>query len=120
MRFTAVFAVLAFAMAVQAVPSARTFASSQHPQHDAHQHIFPGVQHNTNHGQQVHVESDSTVSVLVCQVVKVPAGHPVPQPTPAVPVTPPNICRLAFDRGVFTGGPVQPHYPRQDCHGQPR
>ncbi|KAL1436183.1 hypothetical protein MTO96_010920 [Rhipicephalus appendiculatus] len=97
MHFVAVFAVLAISMAVEAVPSARTFASSQHPEHnvpahnhDAHQHIFPGVPQNTaNQGQQVHVEDDSSVSVLVCQVVKVPTGHPVPQPAPAVPATPP-------------------------------
>nr|XP_037280175.1 homeobox protein slou-like [Rhipicephalus microplus] len=97
MHFTAVFAVLALSMAVQAVPSARTFASSQHPQHsipahnqESHQHVFPGFQQNTaNHGHQVHVEDDSSVAVLVCQVVKVPTGHPVPRPAPAVPATPP-------------------------------
>ncbi|XP_037281608.2 uncharacterized protein LOC119174684 [Rhipicephalus microplus] len=97
MRFTTVFAVLALSTAVQAVPSARTFTSYQHPQHNipahnqhSHQHVFPGVQQNTaNHGHQVHVEDDSSVAVLVCQVVKVPAGRPVPQPAPAVPATPP-------------------------------
>ncbi|KAL1435071.1 hypothetical protein MTO96_001617 [Rhipicephalus appendiculatus] len=94
MHLTAVFAVLAFAMAVQAVPMARTFASSQHGvpahNHDAHQQIFPGFHQTTaNQGQQVHVEADSSVSVLVCQVIKVPAGHPVPQPAPAVQATSP-------------------------------
>uniref|UniRef100_A0A6M2D385 Putative large his rich 1 n=1 Tax=Rhipicephalus microplus TaxID=6941 RepID=A0A6M2D385_RHIMP len=97
MHFTVIFAVLAFSMAVEAVPSARTFASSQHSahsipahNHNSNQHIFPGVQQNTaNHGHQVHVEDDSSIAVLVCQVVKVPAGSPLPQPAPAVPATPP-------------------------------
>ncbi|KAL3194236.1 hypothetical protein MRX96_016368 [Rhipicephalus microplus] len=127
MHFTTVFAVLALSTAVQAVPSARTFASSQHSahsilahNHNSHQHIFPGVQQNTaNHGHQVHVEDDSSVAVLVCQVVKVPAGRPVPQSAPAVPATPPNSCGLALNRGVFTGDPVKPNHPRQGCHGQP-
>ncbi|KAL3194232.1 hypothetical protein MRX96_016364 [Rhipicephalus microplus] len=125
MHFTAVFTVLAFLMAVEALPSARTFASSQHPQHnipahnqDSHQHVFPGVQQNTaNQGHQVHVEDDSSVAVLVCQVVKVPVGHPVPRPAPAVPATPPNNCWLTFYRNVFTRDSVRLNHPRQDCHG---
>ncbi|KAL3194233.1 hypothetical protein MRX96_016365 [Rhipicephalus microplus] len=86
--------------------------------HNSHQHIFPGVQQNTaNHGHQVHVEEDSSIAVLVCQVVKVPAGSPVPQPAPTVPATPPNSCRLTLYPSVFTRDSVRLNHPRQDCHG---
>ncbi|KAH7937562.1 hypothetical protein HPB49_013014 [Dermacentor silvarum] len=76
MHCAAVFLVAAFSVAAQGVPSARTFASSQH--HASHQHpAFLGTQHQTiEHGHQV----DSFVSALVCQVVKVPAGQSGAQP----------------------------------------
>ncbi|KAH6928877.1 hypothetical protein HPB50_020610 [Hyalomma asiaticum] len=89
MHFTTAFFVATFALAVHAVPSARTFVSSQHPEHafpthnHEHQHNFAGAQHGTaNHGHQVQVEDDSSVSVLVCQVVKVPVGQSGARPTP--------------------------------------
>ncbi|XP_049273087.1 homeobox protein slou-like isoform X2 [Rhipicephalus sanguineus] len=89
MHFAAVFVVAVFAMAVHAVPSGRTFGSSQHPEHSVPEHNHEAHQHNTvNHGQQVLVEDDSSVSVLVCQVVKVPVGQPGTRPAPTVPAAP--------------------------------
>ncbi|XP_065293838.1 uncharacterized protein [Dermacentor albipictus] len=69
MHCAALFLVSAFAMAVQGVPSARTFGSSQHPSHSVPAH------HHAIHGHQVLVEDGSFVSALVCQVVKVPVGQ---------------------------------------------
>ncbi|XP_049273085.1 midnolin homolog isoform X1 [Rhipicephalus sanguineus] len=89
MHFAAVFGVVAFAMAVHAVPSGRTFGSSQHPEHNVHAHNHEAHQHSTViHGQQVLVEDDSSVSVLVCQVVKVPVVQPGTRPAPTVPAAP--------------------------------
>ncbi|XP_050026635.2 uncharacterized protein [Dermacentor andersoni] len=94
MHWAALFLVSAFAMLARGAPSARTFGSSHHLEHGAathhhaaHQHhVFPGAQHHTaDHGHQVLVEDDASVSVLVCQVVKVPVG-----PSGAQPAQPSN------------------------------
>ncbi|XP_065293841.1 uncharacterized protein [Dermacentor albipictus] len=90
MHCPAVFLVVAFSMAAQGIPSARTFASSQH--HASIQHpAFAGALHQTiKHGPQVLVEGDSFVSALVCQVVKVPAGQSAAQtsmPSHNIPAT---------------------------------
>lgn len=77
------------AVGVHGRPSARTFGSSQHPEHNihahphnAHNHPFPGAQHDaTNHGVQA--GGDSSVSILVCQVVKLPVGQSGAQPAHA-------------------------------------
>ncbi|XP_065293842.1 uncharacterized protein [Dermacentor albipictus] len=89
MHWATLFVVSAFAMVARGAPSARTFGSSHHLEHGAathhhaaHQHhVFPGAQHQTaDHGHQVLVEDDASVSVLVCQVVKVPVGLSGAQP----------------------------------------
>ncbi|XP_054922075.2 uncharacterized protein [Dermacentor andersoni] len=75
MHCAAVFLVVAFSMAAQGIPSARTFASSQH--HATHQHPVSAYSppQTITHGHQVLVQDGSFVSALVCQVVKVPVGH---------------------------------------------
>ncbi|XP_075550679.1 uncharacterized protein LOC142584416 [Dermacentor variabilis] len=109
MHWAALFLVSAFAMVVRGAPSARTFGSSHHLQHGAathhhaaHQHhVFPGAQHQTaDHGHQVLVEDDASVSVLVCQVVKVPIG-----PSGAQPAQPSNSLPAA---NVAGSPPVAP------------
>ncbi|XP_072144614.1 uncharacterized protein [Dermacentor andersoni] len=69
MHCAALFLVSAVAMAAQGAPSARTFGSSQHPDHSVPAH------HHAIHGHQVLVEDNSFVSALVCQVVKVPVSQ---------------------------------------------
>ncbi|KAL1436184.1 hypothetical protein MTO96_010921 [Rhipicephalus appendiculatus] len=85
MHYATVFLLATLAMAVHGRPSARTFGLSQHPahHHDAHNHnAFAGAQHDTaNHGVQA--GGDSSVSMLVCQVVKVPVGQSGAQPSHA-------------------------------------
>ncbi|KAH8021846.1 hypothetical protein HPB51_018695 [Rhipicephalus microplus] len=80
------FAAAALVVAVHGRPSARTFGSSQHPAHphDAHNHASLGAQHDTtNHGIQA--GGDSSATMLVCQVVKVPVGQSGAQPSHATP-----------------------------------
>ncbi|XP_075751369.1 uncharacterized protein LOC142817742 [Rhipicephalus microplus] len=80
------FAAAALVVAVHGRPSARTFGSSQHPAHlhDAHNHASLGAQHDpTNHGVQA--GGDSSATMLVCQVVKVPVGQSGVQPSHAAP-----------------------------------
>ncbi|KAH6928876.1 hypothetical protein HPB50_020609 [Hyalomma asiaticum] len=89
MLYTTVLTFAALAIAVHGRPSARTFGSPQHPEHfhDTHNsNAFSGVEHGTvNHGHEVPAGADSSVSILVCQVVKVPVGQSGAQPAHAVP-----------------------------------
>ncbi|XP_065293839.1 uncharacterized protein [Dermacentor albipictus] len=109
MHCAAAFLVVAFSVAAQGIPSARTFASPQH--HATHQHpAFAGAPHQTiMHGHQVLVEDNSFVSTLVCQVVKVPVGqsgaqtampsHNIPASTAAgsQPVVAPSVISSSQD-----------------------
>ncbi|XP_049529227.1 uncharacterized protein LOC119461007 isoform X2 [Dermacentor silvarum] len=105
MNCAALFLVSAFAMVAQGIPSARTFGSSHHlehgvatPHHAAHQHhAFPGTQHQTaNHAQHGQVENDASVSVLVCQVVKIPVGQSGAHPA----ISSPNVPAAAGSQQV--------------------
>ncbi|XP_075553702.1 uncharacterized protein LOC142586337 [Dermacentor variabilis] len=80
MHCAAVFLVVAFSMAAQGIPSARTFASSQHHATQHHPAFAYSPHQTITHGHQVHVEDCSFVSTLVCQVVKVPVGQSGAQP----------------------------------------
>ncbi|XP_037518734.1 midnolin homolog [Rhipicephalus sanguineus] len=85
MHYATLFLFATLAMGVHGRTSARTFGSPQHPEHNIHAHPhnhFPGAQHDaTHHGVQA--GRDSSVSILVCQVVKVPVGHSGAQPSHA-------------------------------------
>lgn len=90
MHFSTVLLFATLAIAVHGRPSARTFGSPQHSEHsipahphDAHSHnALPGTQHDTAvHGVQA--GGDSSLSILVCQVVKVPVGQSGAQPSHA-------------------------------------
>uniref|UniRef100_A0A6M2D5K5 Putative large his rich 1 n=1 Tax=Rhipicephalus microplus TaxID=6941 RepID=A0A6M2D5K5_RHIMP len=98
------FAAAALAVAVHGRPSARTFGSSQHPAHphDAHNHATLGAQHDTtNHGVQA--GGDSSATMLVCQVVKVPVGQSGAPPSHAAP----GVDSASIMPSVVASGPQE-------------